>query len=132
MQQHSSNYFAHRIPCSPPLALGMGSIDQDSTFLEHSYVAYQIRKNRECSNMVANILGMGSIAHNSTFSEHGHVACQIKGNKEIQQNGSKYSTRRPPDPHDPRGWDQKVKFQLFQNMVIMHIKLNAIAKCSNM
>ena len=28
--------------------------------------------------------------------------------------------------------DQKAKFQLFQNMVMMHIKLNGITKCNNM
>ena len=39
------------------------------------------------------------------------------------QHGSKYYARRPP-PHDPGG--QKVKIQLFQNMVILHIKLKAI------
>ena len=36
----------------------------------------------------------------------------------------------PAHPPDPRG--QKVKIQLFQNMVMLHIKLNAITKCSNM
>ena len=50
------------------------------TFAEHDHVAYQIKGNRECSNMVANIL---------------HAA-----------------------PLSP----QKVKIQLFQNMVMLHIK----------
>ena len=49
----------------------------------------------------------------------------------MQQHGSKYFARRPPSPPDHRG--QKVKIQLFQkNMVMLHIKLNAITKCSNM
>ena len=45
----------------------------------------------------------------------------------MQQHGSKYFSRRPPDP---RG--QKVKIKLFQNMVMLHIKLDKIMKCSNM
>ena len=40
------------------------------------------------------------------------------------QHGSKYYALRPPPPSDPGG--QKVKIQLFQNMVILHIKLKAI------
>ena len=38
----------------------------------------------------------------------------------------------PLPPHDPRGWGQLVKIKLFQNMVMLHIKLNAITKCNNM
>ena len=32
----------------------------------------------------------------------------------------------PPSPQDPRGGGQKVKIQLFQNMVMLHIKLKGI------
>ena len=61
---------------------------------------------------------MGSKGQNSTFSEPDHVAYQLKGNHKMQQHGSKYFARRPPlPPHNPRGWGQKVKFQLSQNMV---------------
>ena len=85
MQHHGSNYFADR-PLSTPYPLTMGSKGQNSTFSEHGHVAYQIKDNYECSNMVANILpkdppnttlGMGSVDQNLTFSEHGHVAYQI-------------------------------------------------------
>ena len=34
----------------------MGSKCQNSVFLEHGHVAYQIKGNHGCSNMVANIL----------------------------------------------------------------------------
>ena len=34
----------------------MGSIGENSTFSEHGHVAYQIKGDNECSNMVANIL----------------------------------------------------------------------------
>ena len=35
-------------------------------------------------------------------------------------------------PHYPRRCGQKVTIKLFQNMVILHIKLKEIIKCSNM
>ena len=54
MQQHGSKYFARRPPIPP--TLGMGSVGQNSTFSEHGHVAYQIKENQECSNMVANNL----------------------------------------------------------------------------
>ena len=41
---------------------------------------------------------------------------------------SKYFAHRPPP--NPRG--QKVKIQLFQNNVILHIEIKGIRKCSNM
>ena len=51
MQQHGSKYFARRFPIPP--TLGMGSV---GFFSEHGHVAYQIKENRLCSDMVANIL----------------------------------------------------------------------------
>ena len=50
MQQHGSKYFDVRSPY-PPQALEMGSIGQNSTFVEHGHV--HITK---CSNIVANVL----------------------------------------------------------------------------
>ena len=69
----------------PTPTLGLGSKGQHSTFSEHGHVAYKIKWNHECSNMVAYILlpdpgGWGQNVQNSTFSEYGNVACQIKGN----------------------------------------------------
>ena len=49
MQQHGSKYIARRSPH------GMESKGQNLTFSEHDHVAYQIKGNHECSNMVANI-----------------------------------------------------------------------------
>ena len=59
-------------------------------FSEHGDVAYQIKENHECSNMVANILStdhptpdppppdpVGGVKR-SFFSENGHVAYQIR------------------------------------------------------
>ena len=88
MQHHGSKYFADR-PLTTPYPLTMGSKGQNSTFSEYGHVAYQIKDNHECSNMVASILpkdppnttlGMGSVDQNLIFSEHGHVAYQIKEN----------------------------------------------------
>ena len=39
----------------------------------------------------------------------------------MQQHGSKCFARRPPSR--PMAWGQRVKIQLFQNMVMLHIKL---------
>ena len=49
----------------------------------------------------------------------------------MQQNNNKYFAHRTPLHDDPREWGQKVKMQLFQNMVILHIKLKGIRQCSN-
>ena len=68
----------------PTPILGMGSVCE--TFSEHGHVAYQIKENHECSNMVANIWPTEPPSpHNprdgvNTFSEHGHVAYDIKLN----------------------------------------------------
>ena len=75
----------------PPLTLGFKR--SNSTFSEQGHVSYQIKRNRESSNIVANILpapptlGMGSIGQKSHFSEHGHVAYHIKRNHEMQEQG---------------------------------------------
>ena len=52
MQQHGSKIFC----LQTLLALGMGSEGQNITFSEHGHVAYQIKEDQECSNMVASIL----------------------------------------------------------------------------
>ena len=48
---------ANNLPTDPrPLGWGVGSKGQNSIFLEYGHVAYQIKGNDACSNMVANIL----------------------------------------------------------------------------
>ena len=53
----------------------------------------------------------------------------------MQQHGSKYYARRTPLPHPRRrGWDQKVEIELFQNVVMLHIKLKGMtnaARCNH-
>ena len=51
MQQHGSKY----LPADPLPPHAPDSVNR-STFSEHGHVAYQIKGNHECSNMVANIL----------------------------------------------------------------------------
>ena len=75
--------------------------------------------------MIANILPAelrppDPVGQNSTFTEHAHSAYQIKGNK---KRGSRYFNHRPPPL--PIMWGG-VKFQPFQNMVMLHIRLKGI------
>ena len=72
---------------------------------------------------------MGSVGHNSTFSEHGHVAYQIKENQECSNMVANIMPADPPSPSIRTGLI--VKFQLFHYMVMLHIKLKGITKCSN-
>ena len=52
----------------------------------------------------------------------------IKGNHKMQQHGSKYFVRRPlPTPPDP---DVGVKIYLFQNMVMLCIKLKRMTNAA--
>ena len=126
-----------RSPVSNPLG-GLRGWDQNknSTFSGHSHVAYQIEWNHKRSNMVANILPanppadprVGSKGQNIFFSEHDNVAYQIKENHGCS---NMVANILPVDPHPrPLGWGQKVRIQLFQNMVMLHIKLNGISNAA--
>ena len=42
----------------------------------------------------------------------------------MQQHGSIFFAHRPPSR--PWGWGQKVRIQIFQNMVMLHIKLKGM------
>ena len=102
---------ANILPAEPRPDVGMGSIGQNSTFSEHGHIAYQIKGNHQCSNMVANILPSppplppphprpwdGINMSKFNFSAHGYVAYQIKGNHEMQHYDSKHF---PTDPLPP-------------------------------
>ena len=96
---------------------------QNSTFSEYGHVAYQIKGNDTCSNMVANILcrppspDPGGVKIH-LFQNMGHVAYQIKGNDER----STYSVLT----HTLNSWDgvkgQNNFFYIFL-AVMLHIKL---------
>ena len=78
MQQHGSKYFARR---PLPISNSWGGVKRSkfNVFSHQCQVAYQIKENRECSNMVANILpadpyppssltlGVGSKGRDSAF-----------------------------------------------------------------
>ena len=80
---------------TPPPTLVVGYKGQNLTFLEHGHVAYQIKGNHTCSNMVTTILpadpnpppALGVVP---IFSEYGHVAYQIKGKWSIEHYASTY------------------------------------------
>ena len=106
---------------------------------EHGHAAYQIKWNHKCSNMVANILPAYSPSltlwigvKRSIFilSEYGRDAYQIKGNDTSCNMEANIFTRWPHTPKQPWG---VVNIQLYQNNVMLQIKLIAIrneAKCS--
>ena len=101
MQQHGSKC----LPSVPPPDPRGGVKRSNSTFSEHGHVAYQIKWNHECSNMVANDLhalppdpGVGSKGQNSTLAEQGHVAYQIKGNHECSNMVANILPADPPTP----------------------------------
>ena len=113
---------------------------RNSTFSEYGHVAYQINWNHECSNMVAKILlvdplsptnsppprpwRVGSIGQNPSFSEYCHVTYLNKGNGMCSSMVDNISTHMHPFSTPRVG--QKVKIQLYQNMVTLHIKLKGI------
>ena len=116
---------ANILPADSPTTptLGMGSVGQNSTFAAHDHVAYQIKENRESSNMIANILpkerpsptlGMVFIGKNSAFADHGHVAYQIKENQECS---CMVANILPADTYPPRprpwGWGRISQISTF-------------------
>ena len=77
------------MPGSDPLGVDLGSrAKANIIFLKYDHVAYQIKANDTCINMVANISpldtpstsGWGSKIQEIYFSESSHVDYQIKGN----------------------------------------------------
>ena len=70
-------------------------------------------------------LGTGSKA----FSEQFHIAIQIKGKRKCSNMVANIFPAATPPPN-PGG--QKVKIQLFQNMVILHIKFKEITNAAQL
>ena len=72
---------------APEVDLG-GAAEAKSKLFQNGHVAYQIKADDFCSDMVANILptdtpstqGVGSKGQTIYFCESSHVAYQIKGN----------------------------------------------------
>ena len=66
-----------------------GWVDEKNFFSENGYVAYQIKGNEACNNMLSSILhvqnllthGIGSNCQILFFAESSHVAYQINENE---------------------------------------------------
>ena len=110
-----SKYFA----CRPPSTLG--SKAQNPTFSEHDLVAFQIKGNHICSNIVTEIFcwqtphpphyrSVGFNKSKFNFSERGHVAYQIKGNHKCSNLVANIYPADPPPPPDPRVKRSKCNF----------------------
>ena len=48
----------------------------------------------------------------------------------VADGGSNYNTQKAQRSRNVTGWDQKFKIQRFQNMIMLHIKLNEIANAA--
>ena len=103
------------------------------------YVAFQLNAIMKCSTIVVNILSANPstrptlVVKRSTINFFRAISCYISNLREsrMQQHGRKYLACRPPPPMS-LGMGSKFKTQLYQNMVLLHIKLIGIMKCSNM
>ena len=89
-------------------------------FSEYGHIAYQIKADNVCSNMVENILptfthltqGMGSKGQTIYFCESSHVAYEIKGN--LAQSTMKANMLSLHTPrHDPWGGVKRPFFLKF-------------------
>ena len=118
---------------------GLGGQKLKFNFSEHGHVAYQIKWNHKCSNMVANILPAADpLPHptlemrwkgqNSALSEHGHVANPIKWNHECCNMVANSLPKDIPDP-PPMGSKGQNSTFLEQGNVAYQIKGNN--ECSN-
>ena len=115
-------------------------------FSENGHAAYQIKRNHECSNMVANILpadsplraptlGVGSKGQNSTFSEHAHVAYQIEWNDACSNMVADNFTRRPPSSPPSRpdtGIGKKGQNSTFSEHAHVAYQIQGNDACSRM
>ena len=91
---------ANILPADPPDLLN-GVKRSNFNFLDHGRVAYQIKRNRKYSNMVAYILHadpppLCPPIKNTTFPEHNQVAYQSKWN---QTCSNMVASILPADPH---------------------------------
>ena len=159
---------------APWVHLGGGSKNQHSNFSEHGHVAYQIKWNHKCNNMVLNTLPtytpphtgggvkrsklkffqnmvlllikkgiMNAATWKKIFLQSDRLPPDLwvlsKVKIQIFQNTDAYKIKKnhqcsnmvanifpqtpPPPPPPPDPWGQKVKNNLFHNMVMLDIKL---------
>ena len=110
---------------------------QNSIFVEHGHVAYQIKGNHSSSNMVENILAgnplrppltLGVKRSKIVFTEFYHIKLNRFLNSETWQ--QIFCLHTFSLPHSTLGVGLKVKIQLIENMVMLHMKLNRITKAA--
>ena len=115
----------------------MGSKCQNSNFFEHGHVAYQIKRNQGCRNMLENILAENPLPPPLTlgvkrpkliFSEYYHIKLNGFWNSETWQ--QIFCLHTFSLTHSTLGVGLKVKFQLIENMVLLHMELNRIPKAA--
>ena len=106
-------------------------------FLENNHVAYQIKGNHGCNNMVENIyarnplpppLTLGFKRSKLFFTEYYHIKLDRFSNSETWQ--QIFCLHTFSLPHSTLGVGLKVKIQLIENMVMLHMKLNRIGKAA--
>ena len=105
----------------------MGSICQNSNFFEHGHVAYQIKRNQGCRNMLENILAENPLPPPLTLGVkrpklifYRILSYQIKWILEFRNMAANIlPTYLLPNPLD-----------LIENMVLLHMKLNRIPKAA--
>ena len=109
----------------PPSSLGVESQGQKIYFSQNMVMLHIKLTGIRNAWYFAHIpLPWGGVKRsNANVSEYGHVAYQIKGNDACS---NMVANILPADPARLWGSGQKVKIQLFQNMVMLHIKLNGI------
>ena len=110
MNYNKRDYRSKACVSPPGWTYGLGSKCQNATLAKHGHVAYQIKRNHECSSMVANILlanpyqtpgpdlGVWVKRSKFNFSEHGHVAYQLKENHRCS---NMVANALPADPSTP-------------------------------
>ena len=112
-------------PVSHPLG-GHRGWGQNSTFSEHGHVAYQIKENHKCSNMVANILPTdpGDGVNRSKLNFFRTWSCCISF-KDNHKWSNMVADMLPPTQGMGSGQNS-----IFQNIVVLHIKLKRITNAA--
>ena len=77
MEEHGSKYYARR-----PFPRTWGSKGQKSTFSEHGHVAYEIKGNHKCNNIVVNILPADPPSHPAPDPEGDVNRAEMKGSQQ--------------------------------------------------
>ena len=123
-----------------------GSIGRNSTFSELGHFEYQVKGNHQMKQHGSKYFAhrplpdpltllLGSIGQNTHFQNMPLYISTLRESR-MQHHGGKSFAHRPPTPTPPQhtlgmgSIDRNSIF--FQDMVMLHIKLKGITKCSSM